>query len=186
MTRQEHHVRQMKWFEELGKYGKAQIEPSVRIRKAEVFPDVYAEIDGKKYIIEIGDVDDQRKEALLELYAENNSDLVFVHERYGEDKIEQTLETIKEYQDSDECTERQIQQMEMEKQRTALLKRRSLAFWGVFLGFFVWVLSFALALSSASKEYQNGHPEIGGLFVLFFFLFPILGYIYLPKFVRVN
>jgi hypothetical protein len=66
MPREEHLHRQIAWKEALSQFGETHLEQSLTIRGAQIFTDVYAEIEGKEYIIEIADVADKRKEALLE------------------------------------------------------------------------------------------------------------------------
>jgi hypothetical protein len=110
VTRQEHHMRQMEWFDELSKYGFAEIEPSIKIPDAIVYPDIYGKIENKEFIIEIGEVDDKRKEALHQIYAEKNPSVVFVHEHYGEDRLGEVLEKIGEYQNSPEVQNKKYRQ----------------------------------------------------------------------------
>ena len=52
--------------------------------KPENILDKIAEVEEKKYLIEIGDIADKRKNALMQFYAEQNSNIEFIHEGYGE------------------------------------------------------------------------------------------------------
>ena len=65
------------------------LEKTVRIRNAPVIVDVFAVLDGKKYLIEIGDIADKRKFALMEIYAEQNSNTEFIHEGMENTKFKQ-------------------------------------------------------------------------------------------------
>jgi hypothetical protein len=149
MTRQEHHMRQMKWFEELSKYGFAEIEPSIKIRDAVVYPDVYGKIENIEFIIEIGDVDDKRKEALLEIYAEKNPLVVFVHEHYGEDKLGEVLGRIDGYQSSPEVkNKKHLQELTLQlEEHTKEIRRKNnprfffaIIAWGICVGSLVYSL----------------------------------------------
>lgn len=171
MTRQEHHLRQVKWYETLSQYGKAEIEPSIKIRNAEIFPDVYAEIDDKKYIIEIGDVDDKRKEALLSIYAENHRDLVFIHEHYGEDKINEVLKTINAYRSSDEG-KLKIAQDQIAKHNSTYSMN------GLFFGLVLWFINILVEVMIWG--HAGDFLGAGAFFVFMgaiggFMIYPILG-----------
>lgn len=97
MPREEHIMRQVTWKKRLEQYGKVELEKQLVIRGARIVADVYAQIEGKEFIIEIGDIGDNRKNALLQFYAESKPNVVFIREAYGENKIQEALEQIKTY-----------------------------------------------------------------------------------------
>jgi len=88
LPREAHVERQVYWKNTLQKYGSiVNLEKTVQIRGAPVIVDIVAEIDGKKFLIEIGDIADKRKKALMQFYAEKNPTIEFIHENYGEKKF---------------------------------------------------------------------------------------------------
>jgi len=97
MPSERHIRRQIEWSEKLRKYGcKVSLEESIRVEGARVVPDVLAKAEGKTFIIEIGDIEDERKNALLSLYAKQDPNVEYVHEPYGSDKELKRVEFIKE------------------------------------------------------------------------------------------
>lgn len=100
----ERHInRQVQWRTELQKYGcKVNLERTVHIRGAKVVVDVYAEVDDKIFLIEIGDIEDERKTALMQYFAREKPNVKFLHESYGENKIPQVLESLASYRNSAE------------------------------------------------------------------------------------
>jgi hypothetical protein len=68
MPRETHIERQVEWKQQLTKYGfRVALEKQVIIRNAPVIVDVYAILGGKKYLIEIGNIADKRKIALMKI-----------------------------------------------------------------------------------------------------------------------
>ena len=57
---------------------------------------------GKIFLIEIGDITDKRKNALMQIYAEQNPNIEFIHEGYGRNKIPTVLESISAYTEKPE------------------------------------------------------------------------------------
>lgn len=103
MPREAHIERQVEWKQQLTKHGfRVTLEKTVRIRNAPVIVDVFAVLDGKKYLVEIGDIADKRKIALMQIYAEQNHNVEFIHEGYGQDKIQTVLQSSKSYKNSPE------------------------------------------------------------------------------------
>ncbi|HLE75126.1 MAG TPA: hypothetical protein VI864_03670 [Candidatus Bathyarchaeia archaeon] len=118
MPRQEHLMRQAEWKNTLEKYGCSVIlEKTIRIKGAQIIADVYAETEGKTFLIEIGDIEDERKTALMQYHAEANSNIEFIHENYGENKMPQVLEFITAYRNSPEYKHLTHQKMIWEQQR---------------------------------------------------------------------
>lgn len=106
MPREKHIVRQVQWKNRLQAYGcYVNLEKTIYINYAPVIVDVYAEVEGKTFLIEIGDIRDKRKIALLELYARQKPNTIFINEEYGENKIQQVLESINVYLNSPEYKE---------------------------------------------------------------------------------
>jgi len=98
-----HIIRQIRWREALRKKGAhVSLEKTVHIRSAKVIVDVYAKIEDKTFLIEIGDIEDHRKHSLLQYYSEENPNIIFVHEPYGRDEISRVLEFIDAYRNSRE------------------------------------------------------------------------------------
>ena len=127
MPREQHIERQVHWKNKLQEYGEnVQLEKTVYIKDAPVIVDVYAEIEEKIFLIEIGDIVDKRKIALMQYYAELNPNIHFIHEDYGADKIQQVLESITAYLNSPEY--RQLIQLrlslEKQSQKFKLTKKR--------------------------------------------------------------
>jgi hypothetical protein len=105
MPREAHIERQVQRKNTLQKYGcNVTLEKIVYIRNAPVIIDVFAEVDGKKFLIEIGDIADKRKNALMQFYAEENPNIEFIHEGYGINKIPTVLESISAYREKPEYT----------------------------------------------------------------------------------
>ena len=122
MPSEEHLVRQVEWKKKLEQYGKVELEKQLSIRGAKIFADVYAQIEGKEFIIEVGDIGDDRKNALLQLYAESKPNIVFIHEAYGQNNIQDVLEQINAYLHS---PERQLErQLEIRKKIEELEKKK--------------------------------------------------------------
>ena len=61
MPREEHIMRQVEWKKRLEPYGSVELKKQLIIRGARIIADVYAQIEGKELIIEIGDIGDDRK-----------------------------------------------------------------------------------------------------------------------------
>lgn len=103
MPSERHINRQVQWRTELQKYGcNVSLERTVRIKGARVVVDVYAEVEGKAFLIEIGNIDDERKTALMQYYAQEKPNIEFLHESYGENKIPRVLESLASYRNSAE------------------------------------------------------------------------------------
>jgi hypothetical protein len=118
MPRQEHLIRQVEWKNTLEKYGcNVALEKIIQIKGARIITDVYAETEGKTFLIEIGGIEDERKTALMQYHADANPNIEFVHENYGEDKTSQVLEYIKAYRNSPEYKHLVHQRMILEQQR---------------------------------------------------------------------
>jgi hypothetical protein len=97
--------RQVQWKNTLQEYGcKVTLEKTVYIRNTPVIVDVFAEVDEKKFLIEIGNVVDKLKNALMQFYAEENSNIEFIHESYGRNEIPTVLESISAYIERPEYT----------------------------------------------------------------------------------
>lgn len=187
MPREEHLVRQVEWKKKLEQYGKVELEKQLSIRGAKIFADVYAQIEGKEFIIEVGDISDERKNALLELYAESKPNIIFIHEAYGQDKIPEVLQQINAYLQSPEYqlyiqAEKLKKLEEMEKEKKSLpicvtivgifysviilifspfLGVERLAFWLLFL-FVVMVFLFlvsSIKIEQQIKKIKQTQPE---------------------------
>ena len=118
MPSERHINRQVEWRTELQKYGcKVSLERTVSIRGARVIVDVYVEVEGKTFLIEIGDISDERKTALMQYHAEDNPNIQFIHEDYGENKIPEVLESVTAYRNSPEYKRLTHQRMLFEQQR---------------------------------------------------------------------
>lgn len=103
MPRESHIERQVYWKSTLQKYGcNVNLEKTIHIRGAPVIVDVFAEIDGKEFLIEIGNIADKRKNALMQFHAEKNPKIEFIHESYGENKIQSVLESVSSYRETPE------------------------------------------------------------------------------------
>ena len=101
LPREAHIERQVQWKDTLSKYGcSVSLERTVNIRGANVIVDVYAQVGGKIFLIEIGDIDDKRKIALMRFHAEQNPNIEFVHEEYGENKTQQVLSSLSSYRET--------------------------------------------------------------------------------------
>lgn len=98
MPREAHIERQVQWKTILQENGcNARLEKSIKIKGARVVVDVFVEFGGITYLIEIGDIDDERKNALLQIYAQHNSKINFIHEAYGQDKTQEVLSNLSSY-----------------------------------------------------------------------------------------
>jgi len=117
MPREEHLIRQVEYKKALEKYGYVHLEHSLEVEGKYIRADIYAEIEGKKYIIEIGDIDDEDKGIILGLYAKLHPEMVFIHEHYGENKLEGILQTIRQYFNSSEYIENQLKKEEDARKR---------------------------------------------------------------------
>jgi len=103
MPSERHIRRQIEWSDKLKEFGcEVTLEESIEIEGARVVPDVLAKAEGKAFLIEIGDIGDERKNALMRLYAEQNPNIEFIHEPYGSDKINEVLESLNTYRQSAE------------------------------------------------------------------------------------
>jgi hypothetical protein len=103
LPREVHIIRQVQWKNRLQEYGcYVNLEKTIYINNAPVIIDVYAEVEGKTFLIEIGDIQDKRKIALLKLYTRQKHNTIFIHEEYGENRIQQVLESINVYLHSPE------------------------------------------------------------------------------------
>jgi hypothetical protein len=166
MPREEHLVRQVEWKKKLEQYGKVELEKQLSIRGAKIFADVYAQIEGREFIIEVGDIGDDRKNALLQLYAESKPNIVFIHESYGQDKIQNVLEQINAYLHS---PERQLEMRkkieELEKKKKAMPKNTMIL--GIF--FSVMILIFGL-LPEITPYLAHLFLFVYGLLVFLFFI----------------
>jgi hypothetical protein len=99
---EEHIRRQIEWSERLQPFYDVKLEEDMRIEGARVVVDVVAKYYDKTFLIEVGDINDDRKYALMKIYAENDPDVTFIHEPYGADKINQVLESLDAYRNSAE------------------------------------------------------------------------------------
>ena len=102
MPSERHIIRQLEWKRKLEPYGRVELEKQLLIKGAKVIVDVYAVIENKEFIIEIGGIADPRKYALLQFYAESKPNVTFIHEPYSEDKTQEVLEDINAYLNSPE------------------------------------------------------------------------------------
>jgi len=168
MPREEHLVRQVEWKKKLEQYGKVELEKQLSIRGTKIFADVYAQIEGKEFIIEVGDIADGRKNALLQLYAESRPNVVFIHEAYGENKIQEVLEQINAYLRSPE------RQLEMRKKIEELeKKKKTVPKYTMILGtcYSVMILIFWLLFSPEITPYlAHLFLFVFGLVVFLFFV----------------
>jgi len=122
-------------------------------------------------LIEIGDIQDKRKIALLELYTRQKHNTIFIHEEYGENRIQQVLESINVYLHSPEY--KQILQDRLIQQDIEIRKRiedkhnKRMQLLG--LSIIVFVPAIVLAFLS---------PEIVGYWIAFWivmiFLLPLM------------
>lgn len=107
MPSERHINRQIQWRDTLRKYGaNVSLERTIRIKGARVVVDVYAEMEGKKFLVEIGEINDKRKTALMQYYADENPEIELIHETYGENKIQQILESLQSYRNSEKYQKR--------------------------------------------------------------------------------
>ncbi len=186
MPSEEHIDRQVRWRTKLQKYGcEVNLERTVYIRGAKVVVDVYAEVEGKTFLIEIGDINDERKTALIQYYAEDNPKIEFIHEDYGENKIPQVLESITAYRNSPEYKHLAHQRMLLEQQRKkAKIDDRRNKRYSLFTILIVWLVP-SVALMAFDDIIALGWFAFGFmlLFVFPFMLFFLgeyapLGYIF--------
>jgi len=161
-------MRQVEWKERLQRYGQVEVEKQLRIKGARVVIDVYAIIENKEFMIEIGDIEDERKQALLQFYAESKPNTVFIHEAYGQDKIQEVLEHINAYLQSPE------RQLEMRKKIEELeKKKKALPKYTMILGicYSVMILIFWLLFSPEITPYlAHLFLFVFGLVVFLFFV----------------
>jgi len=177
MPSERHINRQIQWRDTLRKYGATvSLERTVHIRRARVVVDVYAEIEGKVFLIEIGDVDDDRKKALMQYYAQDKPNVEFVHEPYGYNEIQHVLNNIQAYRSSVEYQHyKRIQdlkaQIKAKKQKDAenVIKTAILIFFAsIFLG---------IVFVSINPQ-DSTTSTLGAMFtVLLFFASLFLGFI---------
>lgn len=168
MPREEHLLRQMEWKNTLTKFGRVSLEKSISIGGALIYADVYATIDGREYIIEIGDMADKKKQELLESYGKNQN-VIFMHEGYGQDKIIEVLQTISRFRDSP-SGKAQLFNLHLQS------RKKKLRNFGVKIGLFTYVLNVVLLIFfmiSGSPEAMNVYIVFG--FVLGWGLYPIIG-----------
>lgn len=171
MPREEHITRQIEWQKALAQYGNVHLEASLKINDAPIIADVYAEIGDKHYIIEIGDIEDKRKEALLELLANQNSKVIFAHEHYGENKMPQVLETVQAYLDSEDY---KAYRQSIEKRFLINQNRKS----GYKFGWVVWLASLIIIFCfGMSFENSVSSPKYS---VILFLSDIFLGWILFP------
>lgn len=179
MPSERHINRQIQWRDTLRKYGaNVSLERMIRIRGARVVVDVYAEIEGKISLIEIGNINDERKTALMSFYAESEQKVEFIHEPYGYDEIPKMLESLEAYRKTQEykdflaMKELTRQQKERRIEEANTLRQISLilgvlgfltlviclclgyefigiAFWGTLA---LWIFAFSIWLSAKAKE----------------------------------
>jgi len=172
LPREKHIIRQVQWKNRLQEYGcYVNLEKTIYINNAPVIIDVYAEVEGKTFLIEIGDIQDKRKIALLELYTRQKHNTIFIHEEYGENRIQQVLESINVYLHSPEY--KQILQDRLIQQDIEIRKRiedkhnKRMQLLG--LSIIVFVPAIVLAFLS---------PEIVGYWIAFWivmiFLLPLM------------
>ena len=125
MPSERHMSRQFEWKNALQRYGaNVELEKTVRIKGARVIVDVFAKVEGKTFLIEIGDINDDRKHALLEFYSEKPN-IEFIHEDYTEDKIHHVLEQIGAYLNTEEYkafVERRHREKMKEKRKGNIIK----------------------------------------------------------------
>jgi len=101
MPSERHIRRQIAWSDELRQHGcDVKLEETVFIKNARVIVDVYAKAEGKTFLIEIGDIEDERKTALMQFHAQQNPNIEFIHEPYGSNMIQKVLESIQAYRNS--------------------------------------------------------------------------------------
>jgi len=169
LPREAHIERQVQWKNKLSKYGcRVNLEKTVYIRNAPVIVDVYAENEGKTYLIEIGDISDKRKIALMELYAKQNQNIEFIHEPYNTNKIGEVLDNLIAYRNSDEFLHLQLAKMEDRKNKRKML----VALLFVFVVPFLWFLSYDTLLAFGWVVIWFGIP----IFLVFFGETSILEY----------
>lgn len=172
MPREQHIVRQVQWKNKLQEYGcSVNLEKRIYINKAPVIIDVYAEVEEKKFLIELGDIQDKRKIALLELYSRQKHNTIFIHEEYGENRIQQVLESINGYLHSPEykqiLRDRVIRQEIQDRKTIEDMHNKRLQLLG--LSIIMWVPAIVLAFLS---------PEIAaywiGFWVVLIFVLPVM------------
>jgi len=171
LPREAHITRQIEWKNTLSKYGcSVSLERTVHIRGAQVIVDVYAEAEEKTFLIEIGDIDDKRKTALMRFYAEQNPNIEFVHEPYYSDKMNEVLESLNAYRNSGEYKVfkrrehlKQLKEKKHEK-RDSTIKLVSL-----FLGVFCFIFLF-LSLSCAYWLYYITAVPVGIIMIVCAFI----------------
>lgn len=124
MPREQHIERQIEWKKKLQEYGcNVGLEKTIYINGAPIIVDVYAKSEDKTFLIEIGDIDDKRKYALIEYYAKDNSNIVFVHEEYFANKMQDVLGLINAYRNSPEYKQLIKTKLELKQQREAEEKK---------------------------------------------------------------
>lgn len=118
MPREAHIERQVKWKNRLQQYGcQVKLEKSVYINNTRVVVDIVARAEGKTFWIEIGDISDKRKIALMEIYAKQNPNIEFIHEPYNTNKIGKVLANLEAYRNSDEFHQLTFAKMEKRKRK---------------------------------------------------------------------
>ena len=102
------------------------MENTIYINNAPVIIDVYAEVERKTFLIEIGDIADRRKVALLELYVNQNPNIEFIHECYGENKIQQVLDFITAYHEKERVYRESPEYKKLLEKRELLKKQETI------------------------------------------------------------
>lgn len=106
MPSERHLMRQVEWKNRLEKHGfTVFLEKPFDIKGAKVVVDVVALAEGKTFLIEVGNIEDERKHVLMEYYAQDNPNIEFVHEPYETNRIPFVLEQINAYLNSEEFKE---------------------------------------------------------------------------------
>ena len=79
MPSERHIRRQIEWSDKLRQYGAiVELEKRIRIKRAKVVVDVYAEAEGKVFLIEIGNIDDEQKH-----HSNTGEGATFWHDDHG-------------------------------------------------------------------------------------------------------
>lgn len=181
MPREEHIMRQTEWKRHLERYGKVELEKQLLIKGARVVIDVYAVIENKEFIIEIGNIDDRRKYALLQFYVESKPNVVFIHEPYGKNRIQETVEKITAYQNSPEYQEyltEQLKKLKKDMQRSQQTVLIWLSFTGIFGIALLTIPTFYYTIrdvvSSTTSNDVTGLGTFCLIFCLVVWFYPII------------
>ncbi len=126
LPREAHLERQVQLKNMLQKHGcHVKLEKTIDIENAKVIVDVYVKSEGKTFLIEIGNIDDNRKTALMKIYAQQNPNIEFIHEGYGEDKSQQVLSSLSSYRETQEYKD-YLGKIENKKKKLELRQKKGL------------------------------------------------------------